>query len=601
MLLVLICFIVFSVILLQFKIFSVESDFNNFLVNFLLAIGLFSTIITNLKTVNLIIVIVIVLWAFLNKKWKFRFELKNIEFNFVITIIVGLFFIIFYNENGKFFIPHEDYLFYSRLSLDNYTYKKESISAPYNTFNYISGIDFYHFFELWTTSLGKKINGQNISLNLFFFSYPLATVLSLIGVKELINFWFPDIKKSILIGYVFFVFLFGFFFISQPWDSLIFLFNISGISISDTGGMLLAPKALYVIPIIISLFIFLNKNSQENLILLIFSCFLYYPLLPYILLSLVAWIIGCKIHSFRLDKFSLITILFLIFFLCLQYFYFHFSNVNIVEKNIKLSDFLTSSFLLGIIPGIVLKAIFIPIFGFGSILLIIYTFCKNFKIAFKNYLFYIILYLISFGIWVIFYKNLDAKQPFFMLIGSVLVLLSLAGIMFLLNSSKKMIAILIYVTLLFPGILKAYNYENQVKRVDHKTALFLKNIGKKRILYIPQFHEIKNIYSRNERVYTGINSFILTNDSLELISISSSFYLDTINVNESVKNSYLIFKKNSAFYNQCGYFNDSKLDCLVQYVKKYNIDYICTKFSIPISSNLKKVFSTENNNFYITK
>jgi hypothetical protein len=117
MVFVIIFFIVFSIILLQLKIFSVESDFNNLLINLLLVIGFFSVVITNLKTINVIIVVVIIFWAFLTKKWKFRLVLKNLGFNFLITLLVGLFFIIFYNENGKFFIPHEDYLYYSRLSI----------------------------------------------------------------------------------------------------------------------------------------------------------------------------------------------------------------------------------------------------------------------------------------------------------------------------------------------------------------------------------------------------------------------------------------------------------------------------------------------------
>jgi hypothetical protein len=600
MLFVIICFIVFSIFLLQVKIFSVESDFNNLVINLLLVIGLFSVVITNFKTINLIIVIVIILWAFLTKKWKFRIVLKNLGFNFLITLIVALFFIIFYNENGKFFIPHEDYLFYSRLSIDNLFYKKESISAPYNTYNYISKIDFYHFFELWTASLGKQINGQNITKNLFFFSYPLATVLSLIGLKELIIYWFPAKKNIELLGISFFIFLVGIFFISQPWDSFLFFFKIKGVSISEFGGLWMSPKVLFVIPIIISLFIFLNNHSQENLMVFIFSIFLYFPLLPILLLSITLWLIFNRAQSIKLDNSSFIILGSLTILLALYFFNFLLSN-NLHTNKSNISNLIDFGNLTKVLPSIILKAIIIPFVTFGSLFLLIFYVCKSFKIAFKNYQLYILIYLISFSLWVVFAINIDSKQPFFLLIGSILILLSLIGILFLLNSNRKWIGILIYFIFLFPGILKAYNFESTLQKIDSNTASFVKNIGKKRILYLPQVDEIKNIYSRNERVYTGINSFLIYNDSLELVNISASYYLDTSNLNQSIINSYLSFKQNSPFFNLCGDFNYSKFDCLKQYVKKYNIDYICTSYNNPLDSSWNNVFKSNYYNFYKSK
>jgi hypothetical protein len=600
MLFVIICFIIFSITLLQLKIFSIESDFNNFLVNFLLSIGLFSTIITYLKTINLTIVIVIILWAFLNKKWNFRFELKNIEFNFFITIIVGLFFIIFYNENGKFFIPHEDYLFYSRLSIDNLFYKKESISAPYNTNNYISKIDFYHFFELWTASLVKQINGQNITKNLFFFSYPLATVLSLIGLKELIIYWFPAKKNIELLGISFFIFLVGIFFISQPWDSFLFFFKIKGVSITEFGGLWMSPKVLFVIPIIISLLIFLNNQNQENLIVFIFSSFLYFPLLPILLLSITLWVIFNRAQSIKFDNSSFIIIGSLIILLALYFFNFLLSN-NLHTNKSNISNLIDFGNFTKVIPSIVLKGIIIPFVTFGSLFLLIFYACKSFKIVFKNYQLYILIYLISFSLWVVFAINIDSKQPFFLLIGSILILLSLIGILFLLNSNRKWIGILIYLVFLFPGLLKAYYFESNLQKIDSKTASFVKNIGKKRVLYLPQVDEIKNIYSRNERVYTGINSFLIYNDSLELSTISASYYLDTTNLNKSIIYSYLILKQCSPFFNLCGNFNNSMPNCLKEYVKKYNIDYICTSYKNPLDSSWNHVFKSNYYNFYKSK
>jgi hypothetical protein len=120
-------------------------------------------------------------------------------------------------------------------------------------------------------------------------------------------------------------------------------------------------------------------------------------------------------------------------------------------------------------------------------------------------------------------------------------------------------------------------------------------------LYLSQVDEIKNIYSRNERVNTGINSFILINDSLELINISASYYLDTSHLNQSIVNSYLTFKHDSPFFNLCGNFYDSKTSCLRQYIKKYNIDYICTNYKNPLDSSWNNVFSSNYYNFYKSK
>ena len=126
-------------------------------------------------------------------------------------------------------------------------------------------------------------------------------------------------------------------------------------------------------------------------------------------------------------------------------------------------------------------------------------------------------------------------------------------------------------------------------------------IGKKRILYLPRLDEINNIYSRNERVYTGINSFILSNDSLELLTISASYYLDTTHLNPSVINTYSIFKNHSPFFNLCGTYIDTKNDCFRQYIKNLNIDYICTNNINPLDSSWKNVFASDNYNFYKKK
>jgi hypothetical protein len=201
-------------------------------------------------------------------------------------------------------------------------------------------------------------------------------------------------------------------------------------------------------------------------------------------------------------------------------------------------------------------------------------------------------------VWVVFAKNLDAKQPFFLLIGSILFLISLFGILFLFNYQRRVVGLLIFFALISPGLLKAFYFQNPIKKIDAKTISFLNMIGKKRILYLPNSDEIKNIFNRNERVYTGINSFILQNDSLELMSISASFYIDTLNLNKSIVNSYQFLKNNSPYYNLCGDYKISNADCFNRFVKNYNIDYVCTRYDNPLDSNWKNVFASDYYNFY---
>lgn len=600
MFIVILFFIAFSLLLLQLKIFTIESDFSHFMINFLLLISVYSIIATEFKTINILLVALFIFFVVFKKKWEFKIVSKGLTENLALILGVAIFFVLFYNVEGKYFIPHEDYLFYSRLSLDNLLYKKETLGAIYNTYNYRSTLDVYHFFELWTAAFGKQINHQNITVNLFFFSYPIATVMSLVGIKEMINFWFPNTKKSSIIAYALCIFLCGFFFISQPWDSVIYLFKSTGVSISDTGGLWMSPKILFVIPIIISLFIFLNKCNKENLLMLVFSCFLYFPLLPFLLLSLFLWIIIFKTHIYKAYKIPFIIFSFSIFVLgmyfCISLFL---DSSNTFKLNIL--NFLNWRYLSAILPSILLKGIFIPFIGFSPIFIITYLFCKKFKFIFINYQFYFILYLLSFSVWVVFAKNLDAKQPFFLLIGSILFLISLFGILFLFNYQRKVAGVLIFFTLISPGLLKAFHFQNPIKIVDAKTVSFLKMIGKKRILYLPRLDEINNIYSRNERVYTGINSFILSNDSLELLTISASYYLDTTHLNPSVINTYSIFKNHSPFFNLCGTYIDTKNDCFRQYIKNLNIDYICTNNINPLDSSWKNIFASDNYNFYKKK
>jgi hypothetical protein len=600
MFIVILFFIAFSLLLLQLKIFSIESDFSHFMINYLLLISVYSIMSTEFKTINVLLIVLFIFFVAFKKRWEFKIVSKGLTENLTLILGVAIFFVLFYNVEGKYFIPHEDYLFYSRLSLDNLVYKKETLGAIYNTYDYRSTLDVYHFFELWTAAFGKQINHQNITINLFFFSYPIATVMSLVGIKEMINFWFPNAKKTAIIAYVLCIFLCGLLFISQPWDSVIYLFKSTGVSISDTGGLWMSPKILFVIPIIISLFIFLNKSNKENLLMLIYSCFLYFPLLPFILLSLFLWIIIFKTHIYKAYKIPFIIFSSSIFVLgC--YFCISLFSDNTNTFKLYIQNFLNWRYLSAILPSILLKGIFIQFIGFSPIFFITYLFCKKFKIVFINYQFYFILYLLSFSVWVVFAKNLDAKQPFFLLIGSILFLISLFGILFLFNYQRRVVGVLIFFALISPGLLKAFYFQNPIKKIDAKTISFLNMIGKKRILYLPRLDEINNVYIRNERVYTGINSFILNNDSLELLTISASYYLDTTRLNPSIVNTYSTFKNHSPFFNLCGNYSDSRNDCFRQYIKNYNIDYICTNNINPLDSSWKNVFTSDYYNFYISK
>jgi hypothetical protein len=198
---VLFSFFVISFVLLHIKIIDFKSDFSNAIVNFLLIIGGYSLYVTNFKTIFLLPVLLILVRCIFLKQIKFIFSIKNWKVSLTIISIVTFVFVLLFWRFKQLFITHEDYLFWIRVGIMNQKLGLENINVFYNLLDSkYNGIDFYHFLELWCMDFGNIINGQSHALNLFLFAYPITSIISCFGIRELFVLYFNLKTKKIFLS-----------------------------------------------------------------------------------------------------------------------------------------------------------------------------------------------------------------------------------------------------------------------------------------------------------------------------------------------------------------------------------------------------------------
>ncbi len=201
------------------------------------------------------------------------------------------------------------------------------------------------------------------------------------------------------------------------------------------------------------------------------------------------------------------------------------------------------------------------------------------------------------GVWMMFVKNIDANQSFLLLFTPV-VGLSIGLLLLHLWSQKKItIALILSILYIIPEFIFAFRVKTPIPITDHQTSNILKKMGAASILYIPDLGELKNIYQFNERVYTGIDHFILDNPTLELYSAAAAIMTDTLQFNPVTLNMYHTFRSISPVYQNCGLVQSGS-DCLLEFAKKHRINYLCVKKGTPGIKNMNQYFESSQYIFY---
>jgi hypothetical protein len=223
-----------------------------------------------------------------------------------------------------------------------------------------------------------------------------------------------------------------------------------------------------------------------------------------------------------------------------------------------------------------MKTFVISAFGFLPVLLLGFT--NRHIVKSKTVQFLGFLLPICIGVWIIFAKNIDANQSFLLLFGSILPMLALIIIWQLVFIKKRIylgaLFMLIYV---YPELIKAYSFKSSIVEDTPETKEFVQNLGKNdRLLFLPNGTDLNIVYDFNERVYTGVNQFVLHNPKVVIFSLAGAMKTNTSIFNPSSYIMYQFYRDISPYYKECGYF-DITSPCFYTFLKKYHISVICSK------------------------
>lgn len=563
-------------LVLHIKFFNFSTRFTNSLTNFLLLVGGYALFMTQLKSIFIIPIIGIVVTGIIFKKITLNFTFHQWKSSLLIISFISLLFLLLYIRNNELLILHEDYLFWIRAGVTNQKFGVENINVFYNTIDSsYQKADLYHHLELWAMNLGSTLNGQNSSLNLFFFAYPFAAIISCLGLNELFLNLYPDLfKKPIFVIYSSLFLIVGFLFFLHLWDTFKYYFGLQSMPISGMGLAWKGLRMMYLLNIVVALFLYLKTPTSDTFQSLLFVSFFYLPVFPILILALFLWWI--YLH-FSGVKTAIIDFVILIGLACGTMFFYVFygSHAGTTVSGFSLIEWLKIDNWLKFSPAIIMKAVVIPLVGLSPFFLIILR--KRLDLLnSKIFHFIVLLYLICIGVWGIFVKNVDANQAFLLIFGGIIPLAILFAIWNLIFIRKSLFGLFLVFIYLVPGIMDAINFKSPVKKELASTITFIAQLGQGKLLYLPEKSELNSVYDFNERVYTGMNQFILYNSKVDLISVSASIEGDNKKINSSTLGMYNFYKQNSPYYKQCGYV-DLTSKCFTDFLIKHKIYIICTK------------------------
>lgn len=567
-------YLLFSLAILQIRIIKAGSVFINALLLAILLTSALALWVTSGKTILIYPLVVVFLYLIRSGKVSFEIKFNALIMNLIFVSFVFIILFILYFRNGDLYILHPDYLFWIRLIDTNLEYGVENTGTFYNTVsgNYPSN-ELYHYFEFWLTCLGKLVNNQSTATNLFLFAYPVGGVLLITGLKELLQTFisFKSEFQKTFITFLLFVFLL---FFSHPWELLTQFSWFQKLPISSMHPWWQGYKICFVTLAALPLFIFWRTKKSEWLYYLSFSVFLYPPVLPILLVvACVTW----GVEWFRKNNPPFLSLVSLfasgMFFIL---FYKLTGNGGATVSGFAPAEWLTLSNWFRYLPAMLMKSLFIPIIALVPVFVyLIYSRKENIlqKSLFLNIL---VMYVICMGVWMMFIKNVDANQSFLLLFTPVVGLSVLILSVHLWFRKRFIIAFLLVVVYVIPGLAKAITHQSSIPKPGSSTTSFLKAAGASSILYIPGENENTNVYQFNERVYTGIDHFIVQNPDIKLFSVVAASITDTSMFNPVTLNMYQTYRNRSPYFQSCGYIQPGS-DCLLNWMKQNRIQYVCAR------------------------
>jgi hypothetical protein len=245
--------------------FQDKPYFKNFISSVVVLSGIisfFAAYFTNFKTI-FIAYLIIILFYFFKKEISFKkikkSELKPILLllSFSLPIFLFQYFLNYSFNQNEPYIPSDDIFIYASYSKHLIEFGQENKFAMFSQIypKLFSGINPYHFYEIWLNGFVTKINNLSYSYNFIFVTYPLLVWIFVIGITALF-------EHFNLIGIKNITAIFGLLFVGPLY------FSIYGHIFND-GNIL--NSAVFTIPGFVKQTLCFSYFGQKHLPVYIFS------------------------------------------------------------------------------------------------------------------------------------------------------------------------------------------------------------------------------------------------------------------------------------------------------------------------------------------
>ncbi|MCZ2392864.1 MAG: hypothetical protein LC105_03285 [Chitinophagales bacterium] len=574
---------IFILILINVKLFKVNTSFFNSSLNLLLITGLYAIIQTKFNSIFTVFLAILIVTQY--KKTTFSYDLLGLKKSLIYGIgIGGIVYSNLYKVLNFITFPYVDDVFYSRVATwIGYTGIENTLSQSNHLFvNQQLNAQYYHWFELWLTNFIGILNHGNAFINLFIVITSIVGVLICLGIHEIIERKIPSIHGSYIFILTFLMFLI-ITLSSSLWNTIIYIVPQIP-KYGSTTAISNILKTIYVVPICLSIYYVFTKKENGIYYPILFS-FFYLTTFPAIVMGLIFTGIIISYQNRKIEKKYIIPFLALLLFVVFYKLNAD-SRMQDIDKN-PLSMIPNNKHMIN---WFIKSYIFIPI---GWFVPIVYLYIKRREL--KDFIIpFVSIYISSSLLWLLLYTKADAQQLFGNLMDTFFYVLIAILIIDLLNNKKYVILIIVATIHIIP--LQKYRGTNaspdKIKRLN-----FIKPYLEEKIIFLNSKDSVSSIYRYSENNFCFSPEIYLLNSKAKIYYPLASYpILPKFNHEESQIIESI--RKESIYFQSCGELNFKNYDCLLDFMKKYQFTTIFSEFTI---DNNQLQFKNAYNGFYIYK
>lgn len=588
----------------------------------ILTTALFAIYFTKGKTIFILIPI-IVLYLFINKTCKLDFSFKNFKkkLNLIVVLLIILLFQAIFNYDFLKQIPYnisDDIYDYASNSYQLIKYGNENRSPLLSDMypSLFSGIQPYHFFEIWLNGIFFKFNNGSVVYNLIYVTYPFMLWILTLGYLAIIEYTGFNKQKSIIILLLFFIGPVYFNIYSLIFNDGNFLdssvFTVVGFVKQTLPFSYFGQKHLPIYVVTCGLILsYLNINFRLLFSFTLFTIISSIGLFPGFVFASLLLFRKKKIRKHLLFPVVIGCIYLLIF----KFFGFSISKEIALKTNYSNHLFLHLNWkgeFIRVIEKIIFPFIWYSILYLPFLVLLFFGKNQNQKIINKYVLFYILLTYFGGVITTIFLYGINSDQfstnllPFYNLI----LIVGILNMFKKINPTFKKPVFIFCISFIIFNMYSLFNFQfikefkgTNNEKYDEKTQILTYNYisqtsKNKRVAYILSDKIVKNTHPVFHYAYYPAK-FLMEKNIIDYVNINYPYYKYKFNSSSNV------FSPE----NQLKYFiEENKLPDTTlftiqkEFLKKYKINWIlCSKdvvlpeeISIAVVRHINDPISKEN-------